>query len=399
MSQPAIRVAVLQQAPDFSLVTGGPLFQLFRKTHLSGDHLQLLYRRIIVITATAWLPLFLLSTLQAPEGGVVLPFGHDIETHVRLLVALPVLILAELIVHLRLRSVMQGFITPNIVAPEEVPKFNAAIDSAMRLRNSIVLEVGLLVLVFSVGQWFWWKEIALGTSSWYAVPERGHITLTAAGYWNAFVSVPIFQFILARWYLRLLIWTRLLWQISRRLHLHLIAAHPDRAGGLSFLGRSSYAFSPILFAQGSVLAGVIASRVVYAGENLLTFKVLAVGFIAVYLIFVLGPLTLFTPQLTRAKREGLARYALLANQYVKAFETKWVKEAAGHEGELLGSGDIQSLADMGNSFNVVREMRPIPFNVQDITRLAAATAAPLLPLGLTMFSLEELITRLIKVLF
>lgn len=106
MSQPAIRVAVLQQAPDFSLVMGGPLFQLFRKAHLSGDHLQLLYRRIIVITAIAWLPLFLLSTLRAPGGGVVLPFARDIETHVRLLVALPVLILAELIVHLRLRSVI-----------------------------------------------------------------------------------------------------------------------------------------------------------------------------------------------------------------------------------------------------------------------------------------------------
>jgi hypothetical protein len=42
-------------------------------------------------------------------------------------------------------------------------------------------------------------------------------------------------------------------------------------------------------------------------------------------------------------------------------------------------------------------MRPVPFGLDDITRLAAATAAPLLPLLLTIFSPEELITRIIKV--
>ena len=73
-------------------------------------------------------------------------------------------------------------------------------------------------------------------------------------------------------------------------------------------------------------------------------------------------------------------------------------EAAKGE-ELLGSGDIQSLADLGNSYSAVREMRIVPFGLEDITRLAAATAAPLLPLGLTIFSLEELIVRLVKIVF
>jgi hypothetical protein len=47
----------------------------------------------------------------------------------------------------------------------------------------------------------------------------------------------------------------------------------------------------------------------------------------------------------------------------------------------------------------VREMRAIPFGLEDISRLAAATAAPLLPLLLTIFSPEELIMRIIKVVF
>jgi hypothetical protein len=41
-------------------------------------------------------------------------------------------------------------------------------------------------------------------------------------------------------------------------------------------------------------------------------------------------------------------------------------------------------------------MRSIPFGLEDITRLPAATAAPLL---LTIFSPEELIVRIVKTVF
>jgi hypothetical protein len=108
---------------------------------------------------------------------------------------------------------------------------------------------------------------------------------------------------------------------------------------------------------------------------------------------------MFTPQLSQAKRRGLSEYGLLASRYVQVFEDKWVRGDAAESDELLGSGDIQSLADLGNSYAVVQEMRVVPFGLQDIARLAAATAAPLLPLGLTIFSLEQLIVRLVKIVF
>ncbi len=275
--------------------------------------------------------------------------------------------------------------------------FHEAIDSAIRWRDSILLEFGLLIFVYAVGPWLWRSQIALGTSTWYAIPEGGHLRLTPPGYWIAFVSVPIFQFILLRWYLRLFIWFRFLWQASR-LNLNLIPTHPDRAGGLAFLGRSSYAFAPILFAQGAMLAGLIANRVLYAGESLLSFKMEAVGLIAVFMLAILGPLTVFTPKLTRAKRKGFADYGLLASRYVEEFEQKWVKGRGLLSDELLGSGDIQSLADLGNSYAVIGEMRAVPFGIRDMMRLAAVTAAPLVPLGLIIFSLEELLIRLVKVL-
>jgi hypothetical protein len=392
---------VSEEPPDFSLVMGGPIFQLFRRSHLAGDHMELLIRRILVITLIAWPPLLLLSALAHHLAGasVQLPFLRDIEAHVRLLVALPVLIAAELLVHTRILPIVKAFLARRIVRQQELPRFVAAIDAATNLRNSVPVELGLLVLVFTVGQLVWRSQAALmTTSTWYAIPQGGHLHLTAAGYWYVYVSVPIFQFILLRWYLRFFIWFRFLWQVSR-LDLHLVPTHPDRAGGLAFLGRSAYAFSPILFAQGALLAGVIASRVLHGGEKLLSFKMEAIGFIAFFLVFVLGPLTMFTPQLAGAKRKGLGEYGLFANYYVEAFEKKWIFRDASADNELLGTGDIQSLADLGNSYAMVREMRAVPFDMQDIVRLATVTAVPLLPLGLTMFSLEQIVMQILKTLF
>jgi len=238
----------------------------------------------------------------------------------------------------------------------------------------------------------------LGSATWYANPVSTHLHLTGAGYWYAFVSIPIFQFVLLRWYMRLVLWFRFLWQVSR-LNLHLSAAHPDQAGGIGFLGKASYAFAPILFAQGALLAGVIANRVLYDGQSLLSFKMEAVGLIVFFVLFILGPLVMFTPRLERTKRKGRAEYGLLANRYVLAFEEKWLRGGSPDVGELLGTGDVQSLADLGNSYSMVRGMRILPFSIEDIALLAATTAAPLLPLALTILSPEALLTHLLKILF
>jgi hypothetical protein len=38
---------VLQEPPNFSLVLGGPFYQLLRRTHLTGPALEQLPRRIL----------------------------------------------------------------------------------------------------------------------------------------------------------------------------------------------------------------------------------------------------------------------------------------------------------------------------------------------------------------
>ena len=389
---------VVEQPFDFSPVLGGPIFQLFRRSHLTGDGLELLHRRLLIIVLVAWLPLLLLTALSSSAGNVGrLSFFHDVQVHVRFLVGLPVLIAAELIVHSRIRPVVRCFVERGIVVPQDLPRFHSAIESALKLRNSVPVEVGLLLFVYPFSLWLWQNRTWIDSSTWYAV-SGGRWHLTPAGLWYVLVSIPILRFILLRWYMRLFIWFRFLWHVSR-INLNLIPTHPDRAAGLAFLGKSAYAFGPILFAQGVMLAGLVAERVLYRGESLVSFKLQIGGFVAFFVLAIFGPLLMFTPRMAHAKRKGLADYGLLAQRYVDSFERKWVLSDPAPSEELLGAADIQSLAYLGNSYALVREMRPVPFGLQDIARLAAVTAAPLLPLLLTIFSADELILRVIKVVF
>jgi hypothetical protein len=310
--------APFEEPPDFSLVLGGPLYQMFRRTHLTGPTLELLRRRVIFFPLFCWVPLAILSLLEAHFlGGADLSFFHDILTHVRFLVALPALILAEVVVHHHIRPLVRSFAERRVVTPEELPKFYAAIDSAMRMRNSVIAEIALLLFVFTGGIWIWWHQIALDVASWYALPQGGRMNLTLAGYWFAFISGPVFLFILLRWYMRILIWFWFLLRVSR-LKLHLLPAHPDRTGGLGFLGESTIAFAPLLFAQGALLSGQIASRILYNGQSLLAFKMTIIGFVVFFVVAILAPLFLFTPRLAPPNAK------VLWNMVPLALCTSWI---------------------------------------------------------------------------
>ncbi len=392
------------EPPDFSLVLGGPLFQLLVRSHLTTPALELVNRRMVFISMFAWLPLLLLSLLNGTAwGGVGMPFLYDIEMQARFLVALPLLIAAELLVHQRLRLVVGQFIERDIITEELLPRFRELIASAMKLRNSVAIELILLIMVFFGGYYLWnstsgMAKIGTGMGTWYATATDSGTQLSPAGWWYIFISRPLFQFILIRWYFRIFIWARFLWQTSR-LELNLIPTHPDRAAGLGFLGACSAIFAPLLMAHGALLAGVMANPIFFAGVKLVDFKMEIIGFVAFLLLLVLGPLLVFSPRLMKAKRTGLREYGMLASRYVSEFDRKWVRGGAADDEPLIGSGDIQSLADLGNSFQVIREIKPFPFSRDTVIQLIVVAVLPGLPLVLTMIPLEELITKLLGAVF
>jgi len=390
-----------ERTQDFSLVLGGPLFQLLCRSHLSGNALELWRQRIVVITLIAWLPLLILSALQGQAWGrgAVVPFLLDVEAQVRFLIALPLLIVAELVVHQRMRLVVRQFLERDLIPKSALPYFDAAIKSAFRLRNSVIAEILLIGFVYVVGVLLFWRHyVALATATWYAVPTPDGIEFSLAGIWYGYVSLPVYQFLLVRWYYRLFIWMRFLWHVSR-IELALVPTHPDRVGGLGFLSNTVYAFMPLALAHGAMLAGPIANRIFYLGAALPEFKVEIAVVVIFLLLLVFGPLLLFSPQLAQAKRTGNREYGALAARYVREFDAKWVRGGASADEPLVGSGDIQSLADLANSFEVVRTMQFAPITKDAFLRLVAATVIPVVPLALTMMPLEELLRKLLGIIF
>jgi hypothetical protein len=391
----------LKELGGFSLISGGPLFQLWRRTGLTGDALQMPHRRVLVAVLLTWVPLLLLSMVSGRAWGdsVVLTFLKDVETHVRLLIAVPLLILAELTVHRELPSILRCFVDRGLICAAERPRFDAAVASAVRLRNSVAAELLLIVLVYAVGILVIRRtQFALDMDSWYASAQDGQLRLTYAGWWGALVAMPVVQFLCVRWFFRFFVWGRFLWQVSR-IPLNLEPAHPDCTAGLHFIALTERACRMVLLGLGAVLAGMIANKIFYSGAALLEFKVEIVGTVALLVFMILGPMLAFTPQLLEAKHRGIAEYGRLGQRYAREFDRKWVR-GDGPAGEpLLGSADIQSLADLRNSFVVVKDIRMAPFDIKNVVTLAVVTLIPVAPLLLTTFSAEEILDRLLKTLF
>jgi hypothetical protein len=381
----------------FSLFAGGPLFQLLRTSGLSDNALHLLRRRVACLALIAWLPLLVLSLAEgrALPGSVDIPFLLDVEAQVRFLVVLPLLIVAEWLAHRRMSIWMAQFTERALIPPDGMRKFQRAIASALRWRNSIAVEIALLAVVIALAG----TSLApVHSATADATTWRGTADgPSAAGTWLRAVAMPLFQFLILRWYFRLLVWTRFLWQVSR-IDLDLLPTHPDGAGGLGFLALLLDGFTALIVAHGTLLSAQIAQQIFYADAWLPDFAP-EIGLLTglVMLVF-LGPLMLFIPQLARTQRVGLAQYGSLATRYVREFDLKWVHGRAGPDEPLIGSADIQSLADLAGSYDIVRGMRIGLVSTSSILRLLLYTLGPMTPLLLTMMPLDELLKSLLKLL-
>src|SRR5262245_49124117 len=335
---------------EFSISVGGPLYQFFIWSGLLKPPLDLLPRRIVAIVLVTWVPLLLLTLMEGRAlGGVGVQFLQHIAVHTRFLLLLPILLVAEVVAHNRLKVTAKQFVDRNLIAPENIPQFNNAIVSASHLRNSTIIGLILIVLSFTAGHWYWQHE-ALQTATWYN-SAVGTVHFTKAGYWYAFVSLPIFRFLVYRWYFRIFIWYRFLWQVSL-IPLRLNALHPDRAGGLGFLKRTPFVLCVMPLGHMFYVSAKIADHIFHEVAKLPQFKVEIATNLLFLIILLTLPLTFFLFQLIKARRIGSQEFGILATEYTNDFREKWFQERKERVKQpMLGTADIQSLADLANSFN------------------------------------------------
>jgi hypothetical protein len=381
------------QEVTFSLTEGGPGSSVMRRLHLVHPELgKGSVRSALYLAVLTWGPLFAFCLIEGLAfGGVKIPFFYDIAVHVRFLVAVPILVLADISIGTRLRQVVKHFVAAHLIRENEKAKFDDALIDALRSRDSHFAELTILILAYVAT--YNAVEGSFQGTTWYRFGSGQELTLV--GCWYALVSLPIFQFLIFRWIYRMMVWSSFLRKISR-LDLLLTPTHPDAAGGLAFLGTGLVPCGVVLFALSSVVSGAIATRILFIGGRLEEYQWSYVALFAVGLLVFAGPLLIFMPKLLVLKQRGLLEYGILGSEYTQAFHQKWVQRITPIGEVLLGSGDIQSLADLNNSFEVIQKIRILPLQPRDFIAMVLPGLIPALPLAATVMPLGEILSRLLK---
>lgn len=371
------------------------------RLNLSNFLPEKLVIRIILYIAIAWLPLLFFSILDGKfyDGNIAIPFLFDTQVHVRFLLALPLLIFAEVGFRRHMPQMMQEFKNRHLIQDIQIPLYDLIVSSSWRLRNSSIVKLLTLIIVYAIGLYtIWWNHSVLDTSIWYSDSTDEGLNLTLAGYWYMLISLPILQYLLIRWYWRLFVWIQFLCRASL-LKLNLVSTHPDRAGGLGFLANSGYAFVIFATVHGLLFAGNVANRILFAGAALDEF-IVEISVLVLYLLCVIiGPLVVFSSQLAQLKQRGLQQFGGFAARYTRDFDNKWLQNNAPVNETLLGHADIQSLADLGNSFEIVQTIHLAPVTSRTIFNLVFAILLPMLPLLLTIIPLNDLLIKILSSIF
>ena len=367
------------ESPQSFSVLGGPL-------HRTGQRLGLVRgeaNTILLGLALGWAPWLLVVGLALIEGVADRMFSMALVAgHARLLLVIPLIFVSESWVTPRMAACVATIARYGIVSPDDRPALEAEVSRTRRWANWWWPEVACLVvagLLDVTGS----RLQTYGESVAYD-PVRDSLSFLV----YLHVGLLVFRFLLFRTTWKLALWGWFLWRVSR-LNLHLISGHPDRAGGLGSLEGVHERFTPLVAAL-SVLECAALAESISTGTLAVTavYPTLAMLVLLDGVLF-LGPLLVFTDKLWAGRTKGVGLYNGLAARYVKEFEAKWLEGTPRNE-PLLGTPDLQSLADLANAVSVVKGMRWVTIGPRLLTVMTVALVGPLMPLFLFRYPLAEL---------
>jgi hypothetical protein len=379
----------------FSLTEGGPGGTFMRRPwprNVSPGASSMYSASIL--TALAWLPLCLLSLFEhLALRGVKLPFLYDIAAHTRFLLAVPLLVLADIPIDARVRQAVGHFLAANLVDGKELSRFSAIVFDTLRIRDARIGGIAVIVLAY-VASYYAVLSFSSHSGGTWVKPE--HMSgMTVAGYWYALVSLPILQFLMFRWLYRMAVWSSFLWRVCA-LDMRLVPTHPDGAGGLGFLGKLLIPYGLVVFALSAVVSSAIADQILFGGGRLQDYELSYAALFVVMVMVFAGPMLTFVPRLCALKQRGLLEYGSLGSRYAQAFHRKWLEQAQAGTEQLLGSSDIQSLADLGNSFEIIRRMRIFPAESRDFLAMVLPGLIPALPLTAAVMPVGDIVKGLLR---
>jgi hypothetical protein len=378
---------------EFSLL-GGPLQWLGCRLGLVRGGTNTFWLGV-ALGLLAWGVLVLLTLLQG--------FGHKVFSfalvgiHVRLLVAIPLFFLCETWVVPLMAEFARGIVSSGLVPNAELPALQSDIRRFDRLKDSWLAEVLFLLAAFVLPL----IETIVGlpgkSGNWASLLAQAEGRVGPILAWYMGFCLPLFRFLMFRWLWHLGLWWYFLWRV-KKLDLHLIPTHPDSAGGLGYLEVVQEHFTPLAAAISAVFSASFAEGIISGTMAFETLYRLIPMVLLLNAVLFIGPLFLFSAKLWICRITGWSEYMRMASRYVNNFDRKWIRGENASGESLLGTPDMQSLADLTNSVNVVRNMRIIPAGQRLMVQLAASAILPLLPLSFLKYPVADVAVRLFQML-
>ena len=380
-----------EPAGDVSLVRGGPFYRAQAAVRLVDSNRWNLGKRILLTVAVGWIPIVILTLIVHPSAVISLLRSYAINS--RLLIAVPILLAGQPLMENVFRRIGRHIWDADLLAPSDSEQLRQTIVKIVRWRDSSLPELVIVVIAYSY--------VAASAHSHFASALPWALTgtgaaahLSPAGWYVVLVSQPLYQLLLGISLWKWLLWAIFLFKLSR-LDTKLVATHPDKHGGLGFLGISPLAIAPTVFAISTAIGATWRTDILREGMHLINLKSSAAVLLVILLLLAFGPLLLFVPKLAELRRKGILDYGILGQIHSTEFDEKWVQHRAGHEQEFLAAPEISSLIDFASSYENVEALKPFPFDKESFLSLVMAIAIPLLPVVLAEIPLVELVKGLL----
>jgi hypothetical protein len=376
-----------ERLANFSL-HGGPLYRLGRRLGLVRRETNTLPLGL-AIGLSAWSILLALAFIGG-VGDRLLSLSA-IAGNVRLLVAIPLLFLCESSLDPHFRAFVRTIVHSGVVPNEALPTLESEVARIDRWKESWLPEAMCLLAAAMLSLFAAQLHVSGKTAA--LDPTRTLSELPLAGLWYWTVCLPLFRFLVFRSMWRIALWCHFLWRLAK-LDLHLVPTHPDSAAGLGYLEVVQTHFTALVLAISTVVSASFAEEI-SSGRAVfeVIYPALALTFILELMLIFLPP-SIFVFKLRACQEKGLREYMVFAARYVNDFENKWLKGSPTPAEPLLGTPDLQSLADLGNSVDIIRNMRWVPVSTRLLVAVAVAGLLPMAPLFLFKYPIAELAQRL-----
>lgn len=380
---------------NLSLARGDAAWRLQRALGLIPANGLGIARRAIGFALFTWLPIAVWAWYHQSISGVrtTEPLLSQFGVHTRLLLAIPLMVVGEAIVHSIMPRVVPYFLSSGVLPPSESGRFHEILQGMHRLRDQTLPWIFILGVAIAVSA----GSPAMSSGhelDWARDPgARG---LGFGGDWFRFVGRPLFIAMLLGWIWRLIMFGLLLQKISR-LPLSLVPSHPDGNGGLGFLELFPAMFAPIVFLLSAVMASNWSHQILYHGAKVLDLKLPMIALVMVLLVLFLGPLFVFMPPLMKAKRVAELEYGALVGQQGRMVRQRWIESVAvPDERGLLGAPELGPVADHIAMFQAVDRMRSLPIGKRALASVLVPAAIPLLVVVSLQIPIKDLLLGLVK---